>query len=170
MASGPGADSLPDERGLAELVRRIQTGDQAAIRDLHSKFATGIEFLLRRKLRKSLLSAEVNRVLEAVVHEIQGSSVVNLRRVVARSLNRLFPSGTADSDSGFADPSRERAAHAVLAERQPLEQDILRRYYVLRESTAMIRSRLRVSSETIEKTIANARAAFRQKADRTESG
>ena len=53
MASGPEAEPLLDEGGLAELVRRVQIGDQAAIRDLHSTFATGIEFLLRRNLGKS---------------------------------------------------------------------------------------------------------------------
>jgi DNA-directed RNA polymerase specialized sigma24 family protein len=169
MASGPGADSLPDEGGLAELVRRVQIGDQAAIRDLHSQFATGIEFLLRRKLRKSSVSAEVSSVLEAAVQEIQRSSAVNLRRVVAQTIHRLFPQLTADIAADVANPSRERVAHSLLAERSPLERDILRRYYLLRESAANIRSRLRVSSGTIEKTIARARADFSRRTQRSES-
>jgi len=169
MASGQGADSLPDELGLAELVRRILIGDQAAIRDLHSTFATGVAFLLRRNLGKSSVTAEVASVLEAVVLDIQRSSVVNLRSVVAQAIHRQFPPVTADIASNIADASGERAAHAVLVERTPLEQDILRRYYVLRESPATIRRRLRVSLATIQKTIASARADFRRRTQRTES-
>ena len=169
MASAPGADSLPDEGGLAELVRRIQAGDQAAIQDLHTQFATGIEFLLRRNLRKSSVSTEVASVIEAAVQEIQRSSGVNPRRVVAQTLHRLFPPVAAAFDSQVANPSRERVAHSVLAERSPLERDILRRYYLLRESTAKIRSHLRVSSGTIEKTIARARSDFSRKTRRSES-
>jgi DNA-directed RNA polymerase specialized sigma24 family protein len=94
---------------------------------------------------------------------------VNLRRVVAQAIHRMFPPVTAHIAPNVADPSRERVARSVLAERSPLERDILRRYYVLREPTAKIRSRLRVSSGTIEKTIARARADFSQRTQRSES-
>jgi DNA-directed RNA polymerase specialized sigma24 family protein len=169
MASGPGADSLPDEEGLAELARRIKIGDQAAIRDFHSMFTTGIEFLPRRKLGKSRVSTEATRVLETAVQEIQKSAAVDLSRVVAHSMKHLFPALTTDIASNVAEPSREQVAHSVLAERTPLEQDILRRRYLLRESPAKIRSQLRVSSGTIEEAIASARADFRRRTQRTES-
>ena len=169
MSSGPSADSLPDEGGLAELVRRIQTGDRAAIQDLHVQLAPGIEFLLRRNLGKSSVSSEVASVLEAAVQEFQRSPAVNPRRVVAQALHRLFPPVTADFDSQVADAFRERVARSVLAERSPLERNILRRYYLLREPTAKIRSRLRVRSGTIEKTIARARADFSRRTQRSES-
>lgn len=160
---------MPDETGLAELVRRIQAGDQAAIQDFQSQFATGIGFLLRRKLQKSSVGNEVASVIQAAVREIQQSSAVNAGRVVAQAMHRLFPVVVADIDSGLADPSRERVARSVLAERPPLERDILRHYYVLRESTLTIRKRLRVSLGIIEKTVASARADFLQKTQRTES-
>jgi len=169
MASGPGADSLPDETGLAELVRRIQAGDQAAIQDLQSQFATGIEFLLRRRLRKSSVSVEVTSVIEVAVQEIQRSSAVNLRRIVAQAIHRQFPAAAADIAPDVVDAFRKRVAHAVIEERSSQERDILRRYYLLRESTATIRRRLRVSLGTIEKTITSARADFLRKTQRTES-
>jgi DNA-directed RNA polymerase specialized sigma24 family protein len=169
MASGPEADSLLDEGGLAELVRRIQIGDQAAIRDLHSTFATGIEFLLRRNLGKSSVTTEMASVLEAAVLDIQRSSQVNLRRAVAQAIHRQFPPVTADTAPNIADASGERTAQSVLAQRTPLEQEILRRYYILRESPVTIRRRLRVGSATIQKTIASARADFRRRTQRTES-
>ena len=169
MASGPGADSLPDEGGLAELVRRIQVGDQAAIRDLRSTFATGIAFLLRRNLGKSSVTAEVASVLEAAVLDIQRSPEVDLRSVVAQAIHRRFPQVSADVASNVADAASERAAHSVLVERTPLEQDILRRYYILRESPATIRRCLGVSLATIQKTIASARADFRRRTQRTGS-
>ena len=163
MVPGPGADSLPDERGVAELVRRIQAGDQTAIQDFQSQFATGVEFLLRRKLRKLCVGNEVTSVLEAAIQEIQRSSTVNPGRVVAQAMRRLFPVAVADIDSGPADTSREPVAQSVLAERPPLERDILRHYYVLRESAHTIRRRLHVSLEIIEKTLAAARADFLRK-------
>ena len=170
MASGPRADSLPDEEGLAELVRRVRTGDQSAIRDLRTTFATGIEFLLRRNLRKSNVRAEVTSVLEAVALEIGRSGAVNLRRVVAQAVHQQLPAAVAaDAAPDFAEASGEQAAQSLLAERSPLEQEILRRHYVLRESPATIRRRLRVSSGTIEETIASARADFRRRTQRTES-
>lgn len=169
MAPGPGADSLPDEGGLAELVRRIQAGDQTAIQELHSCFATGVEFLLRRRLRRFSVSGEIASVLDAAVREIQTSSAVNLRRVVAQAIHRLFPLVVAEAASDVASPSRERVAHSMVTKRPALEQDILRRYYVLRESTGAISKRLRVSSGTIQKTIARARADFLRNAQRTES-
>jgi DNA-directed RNA polymerase specialized sigma24 family protein len=88
---------------------------------------------------------------------------------VAHAIHRLFPHLTADIAADVADPSRERVAHSVLAERSPLERDILRRYYLLREPTAKIRSHLRVSSGSIEKTIARARADFSRRTQRSES-
>jgi DNA-directed RNA polymerase specialized sigma24 family protein len=169
MASVPEAEPLLDEGGLAELARRIQIGDQAAIRDLHSTFATGIEFLLRRNLGKSNVTTEVASVLEAAILDIQRSSVVNLRRVVAQAIHRQFPPVTADTAPNIADASGERAARSLLAERTPLEQEILRRYYILRESPATIQRGLRVSSATVQKTIASARADFRRRTQHTES-
>jgi DNA-directed RNA polymerase specialized sigma24 family protein len=169
MVAGPRADSLPDETGLAELVRRIQAGDQAAIQDLHSQFATGIEFLLRRKLRKSSVSLEVTSVIEAAVQQIQRSSALNVRRVVLQAIHEQFPPVAADIATDVADAFRNRVAHSVIEERSTRERDILRRYYLLRESTAKIRRRLRVSSGTIAKTVASARADFLRKAKRTES-
>ena len=136
---------------------------------LSRRFATGIAFLLRRKLGKSSVTSEVAGVLEAVVLDIQGSSAVNLRRVVAQAIHRQFPQVNADIASNTSDASGEQAALSVLMERTPLEQDILRRYYIHRESPATIRRRLRVSLATIQKTIASARADFRRRAQRTES-
>jgi len=168
MAAGTGADSLPDEVGLAALVHRIQTGDQGAIQDLHSTFATGIAFLLRRNLRKSSVAAEVANVLEAVVSDIQRSSGTNLCRIVSQAINRQFPPVTAGMTSTSADTPAEGAAQLVLAERTPLERDILKRYYILRETPSTIQRRLRVSSGTIQKTLASARADFRRRAQRTD--
>src|SRR5579863_3136542 len=169
MASGPGAESSPDEVGSADLVHRLQIGDQAAFRDLHSMFSAGIEFLLRRKLRKSSVTTEVTSVLEVAVEEIQGSSaLVNLRRSVAHAISK-FTSVTADFPLKVADPSWERVADSIVAERTPLEQEILRRYYVLRESPATIQTRLFVSAGTVEQAIAHARADFRRSTQRSES-
>jgi DNA-directed RNA polymerase specialized sigma24 family protein len=172
MVSGPEAESSPHDRGLTELVRLIQIGDQTAIRAFHSMFSPGIEFLLRRKLEKPTVAVEVARVLKAAVQEIEAASpaqVVNLSHLVTRTIHRLYPSGKRGVESRTADATMENLANSVLAERTPLEQDILRRYYVLGESPDKIRTHLPVSSRTIQQTIASARADFRRKTQRSES-
>ena len=172
MASGPEAESSPHDEGLSALVRRIQIGDQTAIQAFHSMFLPGIEFLLRRKLEKSTVAAEAARVLQAAVQEIEAASpaqAINLSHLVTRTIHRLCPSAKHSVDSCTADATKESVANSVLAERTPLEQDILRRYYVLGESPGKIKTHLRVSLRTIEQTIASARADFRGKMRRSES-
>src|ERR1700730_7432490 len=108
MAYSKGAESLPDDVGLAELVHRIQIGDQAAIRDLHSVFSPGIEFLLRRRLQKSAVTREVASILEAVIQEIgRSSQAVNITCVVWHFIHQPFPPVTTDIPSNVADSSRE---------------------------------------------------------------
>jgi DNA-directed RNA polymerase specialized sigma24 family protein len=172
MASGPEAESSSHDEGLTDLVRRIQIGDQTAIQAFHSMFSPGIEFLLRRKLEKSPVAAEVARVLKAAVQEIEAASqaqVINLSHLVTRTMQRLCPPARHGVESRTADETTDSLANSVLAERTPLEQDILRRYYVLGESPEKIRTHLRVSSRTIQQTIARARADFRGKMQRSES-
>jgi DNA-directed RNA polymerase specialized sigma24 family protein len=172
MASGPEAESSPHDEAFAELVRRIQIGDQTVIQAFRSMFLPGIEFLLRRKLERSAVAAEAARVLAAAVQEIEAASpaqAVNLSQLVTRTIHRLFPSAGRSVELRAEDMPMESLANSVLAERTPLQQDILRRYYVLGESPDEIKKHLRVSSRTIEQTIASARADFRGKMQRSES-
>jgi len=172
MASGPEAESSPHDEGLSELVRRIQIGDQTAIQAFHSMFLPGIEFLLRRKLEKSTVAAETARVLQAAVQEIEVASqaqAINLSHLVTRTIQKSCASIKHGVESRTADETMDSMANSVLAERTPLEQDILRRYYVLGESPETIRTHLRVSSRTVQQTIAHTRAAFRRKMQRSES-
>jgi len=153
-------------------VRRIQIGDQTAIQAFRSMFLPGIEFLLRRKLEKSTVTAEAALVLAAAVQEIEATSpakAINLSQLVIRTIHRLFASAVRGVESQAEDTPMENLATSVLAERTPLEQDILRRYYVLGESPEEIRIHLPVGSRTIEQTIASARADFRGKIQRSES-
>ena len=163
---------MPDDEGLAELVRRIQIGGQAAVRDLHSRFLAGIEFLLRRRLQKSAVTNEVASVLAAAVREIQKSppgQSLDLPQVVARIIRQQFPSTEPGIEEGNADSPNARLADSILAERTPQERNILMRRYVLRESSDVIRNRLRVSSRTIECAIASARAEFKTRVKRMGS-
>jgi len=163
LASEPGAESSPHDAGLAELVRRIQIGDQAAIRDLHLMFSTGIEFLVGRRLQRPPVPNEAAGVIEAVVHEIRNSSspqTVNLPRVVAKIIGRLFPPASAHFEARAADSAGQSSADSVLAESTPREYEILTRHYVLGEPVDTIRTSLGVSLETVEQVIADARAEF----------
>ena len=172
MASGPEARSSPHDETLAELARRIQIGDQTAIQTFRSMFLPGIEFLLRRKLEKSAVEAEAARVLSSAVQEIEAASpaqAVRLSQLVTRAIHRLFPSTGRSVELDAEDRPMENLANSVLAERTPIEQDILRRYYVLGEPPDEIRTHLQASLHTIQQTIASARADFRRKAQRSET-
>ena len=172
MASGTEAESSSHDEGLTELVRRIQVGDQTAIQYFRSMFSPGIEFLLRRNLEKSTVAAETARVLQAAVQEIEAASpaqAINLSHLVTRAIQKLCLSSKHGVESRTADETTDSLANSVLAERTPLEQDILRRYYVLGESPDKIRTDLAVSSRIIQQTIARTRSAFRRKLERSES-
>ncbi len=117
------------------------------------------------------MAAEAERVLAAAAQEIEAASPaqsINLTQLVIRTIRNLFPSPGGNVHSPPEAASTESLAHSVLAERTPLEQDILRRYYVLGESPDKISVHLRVSARTIEQAIARARADFRGKVQRGE--
>jgi hypothetical protein len=162
MESEPGAESSPHDAGLAELVRRIQVGDQAAIRDLHLMFSAGIEFLVGRRLQRPPFPSEVTGVIEAVVREVRNSpspQTVNLLRVVTKIIGRLFPPALAHIEAA-ADSTGQTSADSVLAESTPLEHEILTRYYALGEPVDTIRISLGIGVETVEQVLADARAEF----------
>ena len=112
--------------------------------------------------------AETARVLRGRSSTAASAQAINLPHLVTRTMQRLCPPRHG-VESSTADETTDSLANSVLAERTPLEQDILRRYYVLGESPEQIKTNLRVSSRTIQQTIASARAAFRQKLQRSES-
>jgi DNA-directed RNA polymerase specialized sigma24 family protein len=173
MAYGPEAESSPHDETFAELARRIQIGDQTAIQTFRSMFLPGIEFLLRRKLERSTIEAEAARVLAVAMQEIEAAPpahAISLPQLVARTIHRLYPSSTGSQESRAEDPHMKRLANSVLAARTPLEQEILRRYYVLGESADKIRTHLRIDSRTVEQTITSARAEFWGKRQRSSTG
>jgi DNA-directed RNA polymerase specialized sigma24 family protein len=173
MASGPEAESSPHDETFAELARRIQAGDRTATQTFRSMFLPGIEFLLRRKLERSPTAVEAARVLAEAIQEIEAGSPANaisLPQLVARTIHRLYPSSTGSQESRAEDPHMNRVANSVLATKTPLEQDILRRYYVLGESADKIRMHLRIDLRTVEQTIASARAEFWGKRQGSSAG
>lgn len=172
MASGPEAESSPHDETFAELARRIQIGDRTATQVFHSMFLPGIEFLLRRRLEGSTIAAEAARVMAAAIQEIEAASpaqAISLPQLVARTIHKLYPSSKGSQESRAEDAHMKRLANSILAARNPLEQDILRRYYVLGESADKIRTHLRINSRTVEETIASARADFWGKRQRSGS-
>jgi hypothetical protein len=165
MTSGDlGAESSSNEEGSAELLRRIRAGDTFAIQELASRFWAGIEFLLRRKLGKRDASADVATVIEAAISAIQSTGpaeAVDLPRLIVSTIHLQFgPSSGDAAGSAHPDALAERVAKSVIAEMSPVEQNVLRQYYVRGDSLEAIQSRLRISSETIKDTLRKARSRF----------
>jgi hypothetical protein len=137
MASGPEAESSSHDEGLTDWCAGFRPATKQQFSLFARCFRTGVEFLLRRKLEKSAVAAETARVLQAAVQEIATAppaQAINLPHLVTRTIQRLCPPARHRVESGTADETTDSLADSILAERTPLEQDILRRYYVLGES------------------------------------
>jgi DNA-directed RNA polymerase specialized sigma subunit len=174
MTSGElGAESSSNEEGSAELLRRIRAGDTFATQEFRSRFSAGIEFLLRRKLGRSDASGEVAAVIAAVIREVQSrwsAEAVNLPRLIVRTIHAQFASSAGDVSSARQDALAESVARSVIAEMSPVEQSVLRRYYVRGHSPEAIQKRLRISSQAIKETVSKARSRFLHRTQDAGSG
>ena len=168
MTSGElGAESSSNEEGSAELLRRIRAGDTFAIQEFCSKFSAGIEFLVSRKLDKTDTSSEVAAVIAAAIKTIQSSrpnEELSLPRLIVSITHLQFGSSARDLSSARPDSLADSIARSVIAEMSPLEQNVLRRYYVRGDSLEAIQRRLRISSQAIKETVSKARSRFLHKA------
>ena len=168
MTSGDhGAESSSNDEGSAELLRRIRAGDTFAIQEFRSRFSAGIEFLLRRKLGKAEASGEVASVIEAAVRAIQASpsgEAVSLPHLIVSLIHLQFAPSAGDVSSAPPDSFAERTARSVIAEMSQVEQDVLLRYYVRKDSLEAIQRRLRLSSQAINETVSKARSRFLHRA------
>lgn len=167
MTSGElGAESSSNEKGSAEILRRIRAGDTFATQEFSSRFWAGIEFLLRRKLGKSDVSGEVAAVIDAAIRAIQSTApaeAVDLPRLIVSTIHLQFGSPPCDVGSNRTDAVAERKAKSVIAEMSPEEQNVLQRYYVRGDSLEAIQSRLHLSSQAIKDTLWKARSRFLRK-------
>jgi len=165
------AGSSPDDNGLARLVRRIEIGGLAAGLDIHVALAAGTEFLLRRRLGKADVSAEVKAVLDVTIGATETTcslQPVTLAGLLVYAIHHLFPSSVRTTVRVQADPQADETAKSVISDMSAVEQQIIRRYYLLEHPQEKIERSLQVSSSTITRTLNRARAMFFDRAKRSE--
>jgi DNA-directed RNA polymerase specialized sigma24 family protein len=147
------------------LPARIKVGNQDPTFALHSIFAAGIAFLLRRKLGKIDVSAEVAAVIKATLESLQTSAAfasLKLPQLIVQVVHVQFPSPACSIASASSASNANKKVEIVLAQLSPLERNILLEYY--RGCTPdSIQSRLSISSEIIKETLAKTRSIFLQR-------
>jgi len=163
MARGEEAESSSNDTGFGELVDRIRIGDQDANDNLRLMVTVGVEFLLRHKLAKADVSAEVAAVIQTTIEAVQAlrpSQPLNLPALIVSTIHAHCPPSPAVVTIRRPDSTAMVAAQSVLVEMTPLERRILNEYYAVGAAQETIQRRLHVGPQIIKRTLAKARAAF----------
>jgi len=146
---------------LKKMLDDIRTGDADAAAAWSRTFLPGTSFLVRRRLGKPNVEAEVQSVLDDALNVVRTDGSMTAEQVpgmIRRLIYQRFP----EKSAGFAVSSRAatRAAERTLNKLSPLERDALRRCYVLGEAPESVMSGLNLSIEELRKIQARARAEF----------
>jgi len=161
---------VPDEARLAELVKSIRDGVADGRADLHRALYPGVCFLVRRRLGRHDVDAQVQSVLDAVVRKIREDDSVdgmNLPGLVRQILVQSFPTITNGNFAGGADRSTVRVAAGILETMPPVERDALRRCYVLCEPPESFLHTLKLTPDQFRAIRLRARAEFSTKTHET---
>jgi len=158
---------VPDEARLAELVKSIRDGVADGRADLHRIFYPGACFLIRRRLGRYDVDAQVQSVLGAVFRKIREDDSVdgkNLPGLVRRILVQSFPANTNGNvgKDGVDRPAVSVAA-GILEAMSPVERDALRRCYVLGEPPESFLNTLRLTPDQFRAIRLRAWAEFSTK-------
>lgn len=152
---------------LEELMNAIRSGDQRALEKFHRSISPGVRFLLERRLGKGNAEETMGLVLESVIREIRAD--VSLQPAALLSFVQTTIHQEADgrrNEPGAAEPGAQppgglRIAQGVLDRMSPLEQDALRRCYVVREPADKIMACLNLTRDQFLALKLRARAEFR---------
>jgi hypothetical protein len=162
---------VPDEARLAELVKSIRDGVADGRAGLHRIFYPGACFLIRRRLGRYDVDAQVQSVLGAVFRKIREDDSVNGRNLpglVRQILVQSFPASTNGNvgKDGIERPSVTVAAR-ILEAMSPVERDALRRCYVLGEPPESFLNNLKLTPDQFRAIRLRARTEFSARTDHT---
>lgn len=173
----------------AELARRIGAGNRAAEAELVKRYGSGLECLLRNRVREPTLAADLcHEALMIVIERLRSRSLdepeklvaflrqtaINLAMGEARTHYRRNTHADSEGIEALADRApliadrvdQDKLAQAVrdlLSElNQPRDRQILRRFYLTEESKASLCRQLDVSPEHFDRVLYRARQRFRR--------
>jgi hypothetical protein len=140
----------------------IRTGDPAAAAEWLQTFLPGARFLIRRRLGKPDVEAEVRSVLDDALRDVQADGSVTAEQVpglIRRLICRRYP-GKSSEYTGSSNVATVKDAERILNKMSPVERDALRRCYVLGEAPELILSGLNLTLEEFRTVRSRARAEF----------
>lgn len=156
-----GTHEAPD---LAELLGLIHAGHAGAARQLHRILSPGVQFLLRRRLRRNDVDREAQSVLQAAIHTIRTDISVRpdtVQRMVHRLIQQQCQGQTEpDTETGASAGTRQKVVEGILDGMSSVEREALRRCYVLGEAPESFLEKLRLTLHEFHAIRARARAEF----------
>jgi hypothetical protein len=152
------------EARLAELVDAIRAGDHGAVKELHRILGPGVRFLLQQRVSDSTVDVLARSVLEAAVRTIREESVASgsVVRMVRQLIVRRFPARLRESREARRG-SGIKTAERILRGMSSVEQDALRRCYVLGEAPESFLQDLKLTRDQFQTLQYRARAEFSSK-------
>ena len=163
VTQNPVSAPSSSEARLAELVNAIRAGAPNAVEEFRQILSPGVRFLLQQRVGDSDVDAHARTVVEAAVRviredpEIASGSVV---RLVRQLIVRRFPALLRESRP---DQSDTRVAERILNGLSSVEQDALRRCYVLGEAPESFLQDLKLTRDQFQALRSRARAEFSAK-------
>ena len=162
----------PGVTGYAEIAQGVRAGDLACVERLCMQFDAGLRFLLGRFVQPVEASSLAQEVLCAVVRAIRGAEVPDpvdlpaLVWAVARPILDQARAGRAEGDQSAVPERRpterqtERIARAVLQAMPTQDQEVLRRYYLEKQSPERVCAEMNLSPERFRLLRSQAKREF----------
>jgi RNA polymerase sigma-70 factor, ECF subfamily len=188
--SDPAAVPPPDSEAMADLVRRIVSGDPAAEAELVQRFSRAVSFLLRRLARDEGMAEDLyQETFRLVIEKVRGGELREAERLpgfVSGMARNLFLSAVrragrrqkwqAEPEAAETAPdpapgqlarllAQERAAivRRVLAElKNDRDREILSRYYIADQDKEEICRDLELSDLHFNRVLFRARQRYRE--------
>jgi len=153
----------PDADQLGELVNSVRAGDQDADDALRRLFYPGARFLIQRRLGTGHVKLQVTELLDFAVRTIREDAAVeggNVAALVRQLIAQRFPATNKGSPQAIPKAGAVALAKGVLEHLSPVEQDALRRCYVLRQPPESILEALKLTPDQLRAIRSKARTEF----------
>ena len=188
--SADAAAPLPDSAAMAELVRRIVSGDPAAEAELVRRFSRAVSFLLRRLARDEALVEDLyQETFRLVIEKVRSGELREAERLpgfVSSMARNLFLSsarrggrrqkwqGDPEAADTALDPAPGQLARLLAQERAALvrrvlaeltndrDREILSRYYIADQDKEAICRDLNLSDLHFNRVLFRARQRYRE--------
>jgi DNA-directed RNA polymerase specialized sigma24 family protein len=186
VVNEPVAALAEDQSDIAALIRKVRTGESAAIEELRGVIQHGTRFMIGRALGAARVGDDVHHVFSAVLNAIQNGDLrqpesviaylrVTIKRQIAEGMTGSSQARSDCTDVGAADHLWGRSANAdegveqeelrqvmlrVLMELPDRDRQALRRFYLLGQSEDQIQREMSLTAHKFRLLKSRAKARF----------